>query len=97
GAELRAIEATAPASRRETFFRHWVAKEAVLKANGAGLSLALDSFGVTFDSDASTARVRSADAAAIDETLVVRMLPLAAGWAGAVAASGAGWTLRSPP
>ena len=96
GAELTAIEAAAPASRREAFFRHWVAKEAVLKANGAGLSLALDSFGVTFDSDGSTARLRSADAAALDETLFIRVLPLAAGWHGAVAASGDGWTLRFP-
>ena len=72
-------------------------KAAILdKANGAGLSLALDSFGVTFDSNGSTARLRSADAAALDETLFIRVLPLAAGWHGAVAASGDGWTLRFP-
>ena len=94
GAELAAIESAAAGSRREAFFRHWVAKEAVLKANGAGLSLALDSFGVAFGSDGSIARVRSVDPSALDETLVVRMLALAPGWHGAVAASGEGWTPR---
>ena len=68
----------------------------MLKANGAGLSLALDSFGVTFESGDSIARVRSTDPAAVDETLVVRMLPLAAGWHGAIATSGDGWKLRFP-
>jgi 4'-phosphopantetheinyl transferase len=96
GAELEAIEATAPALQRDAFFRHWVAKEAVLKANGAGLSLALDSFGVTFDSDGLAARVHASDPAVLDQALVVRMLPLAAGWHGAVAASGDGWMLRFP-
>ena len=96
GAELAAIQAAAPGSQRTAFFRHWVAKEAVLKANGAGLSLALDSFGVTFDSDGSIARVRSTDPATLDEGLVVRMLPLEREWHGAVAASGHGWALRFP-
>src|SRR5262249_38684238 len=96
GAELAAIESAPADAQREAFFRHWVAKEAVLKANGAGLSLALDSFGVTFDSDGSIAQVHSTDAAALDETLVIRMLPLEARWHGAVAASGDGWTLGFP-
>jgi 4'-phosphopantetheinyl transferase len=96
GAELAAIQGAAPGSRRAAFFRHWVAKEAVLKANGAGLSLALDSFGVTFESDGTIARVGSIDPASLDQTLVVRVLPLPAGWYGAVAASGGSWTLRFP-
>jgi len=97
GAELAAIQAAAPGMRRDLFFRLWVAKEAVLKANGAGLSRALDSFGVSFNSEGSIARVRSSgSAAALDEALVVRTLPLATGWHGAVAASGDDWRLRFP-
>ena len=94
GAELAAIESAASGSQREAFYRHWVAKEAVLKANGAGLSLPLDSFGVTFDSDGSIARVRAADPSALDEGLIVRMLPLEGQWYGAVAADGDGWAPR---
>jgi 4'-phosphopantetheinyl transferase len=94
GTELAAIQAAAPELRREAFFRHWTAKEAVLKAHGAGLSLALDSFCVTFEAGGSIARVRPRGPAALDPALLVRMLPLPAGWHGAVAASGEDWTLR---
>ena len=94
GAELAAIQAAAPDQRRDAFFRHWTAKEAVLKAHGAGLSLALDSFCVTFESGGSIARVQSRGSAVLDPALFVRMLPLPAGWHGAVAASGEGWTLQ---
>lgn len=94
GAELAAIQAAPPDLRRDAFFRHWTAKEAILKAHGAGLSLALDSFCVTFESGGSIARVQSRAPAALDPTLLVRMLPLPAGWHGAVAASGEDWTLQ---
>ena len=96
GSELAAIEAAAPRSHREAFFRHWTAKEAVLKASGAGLSLALDSFGVSFEAEGTIARVRASGATTLDEKLIVRMLPLALEWHGAVAASGNDWTLRFP-
>ena len=95
GAELAAIHAVASEQRREAFFRYWVAKEAVLKAHGTGLSLALDSFSVTFEADALSARVHAHDAAAPVQSLVVRMLPLPRGWHGAVAAHGDAWTLRT--
>jgi len=94
GTELAAIEAAAPDLRRDAFFRHWTAKEAILKAHGAGLSLALDSFCVTFESGGAIARAHSRDVAVLDASLVVRMLPLPSGWHGAVAARGEDWTLR---
>jgi 4'-phosphopantetheinyl transferase len=94
GAELAAIQSAPAGLRRDAFFRHWVAKEAVLKAHGSGLSLPLDSFCVTFETGDSVARVDSRHRAILDSAWLVRMLPLEAPWRGAVAASGEGWTLR---
>jgi 4'-phosphopantetheinyl transferase len=91
--EAAAIAATHPDRRRDAFFRHWVAKEAVLKAEGVGLSLPLDQFAVRFLPDGSRARaVASPDKLAPDWT--VRMLPLRDGWHGAVASHGGDWVLR---
>jgi 4'-phosphopantetheinyl transferase len=97
GTELTAIQAAAPHLRRDAFFRHWVAKEAVLKAQGVGLSQPLDSFWVTFESDDSIARVGLRDPKMPDPAWLVRMLSLDAGWQGAVAAAGDAWALRLAP
>jgi 4'-phosphopantetheinyl transferase len=35
----------------QAFFRHWVAKEALLKAHGTGLTLPLDAFAIDFRTD----------------------------------------------
>ena len=94
GSELQAIQSAPPGWRGDAFFRHWVAKEAVLKAQGSGLSLPLDSFCVTFRSDAAIAHVDSPHRAISDPAWLVRMLPLDAHWRGAVAASGEAWALR---
>lgn len=97
GTELAAIQAAAPHLRRDAFFRHWVAKEAVLKAQGVGLSQPLDSFWVAFEPDDSIARVGLRDPMMSDPAWLVRMLSLDAGWQGAVAAAGDAWTLRLAP
>jgi 4'-phosphopantetheinyl transferase len=97
GAELDAILA-APADRqRDAFFRHWVAKESVLKAQGVGLSFPLERFCVTFEGEGTVARVRSRDPATLSPDWVVRMLPLETGWHGAVALGGEGWAMRLAP
>jgi 4'-phosphopantetheinyl transferase len=94
GAELAAILAAPENLRRDAFFRHWVAKESVLKAQGVGLSFPLDRFGVTFDSNGTVARVQSQDPATLGAYWFVRMLPLEAGWHGAVTARGESWRVH---
>jgi 4'-phosphopantetheinyl transferase len=94
GAERAAIGAATANRRRDAFFRHWVAKESVLKAQGLGLSFPLDGFCVTFESGATVARVHSKDPARLAPEWFVRILSLDAGWHGAVAASGEDWNVR---
>jgi 4'-phosphopantetheinyl transferase len=93
GTERDAIESAPSPERDSLFFRYWVAKEAVLKAQGIGLGFPLDRFRVEFCPDGQTARVETFDAAALESTWTVRMLPCEAGWLGAVAARGTDWVV----
>ncbi len=93
GSERDAIEA-APSSERDTvFFRYWVAKEAVLKAQGIGLGFPLDRFRVDFLPGEDAARIETFDPVALEPNWTVRMLPCESGWLGAVAARGKDWTV----
>jgi 4'-phosphopantetheinyl transferase len=93
GSERAAIEA-APSSERDTvFFRYWVAKEAVLKAQGIGLGFPLDRFRVEFVPGSGAARIESFDPVALEPAWTVRMLPCESGWVGAVAARGTKWVI----
>jgi 4'-phosphopantetheinyl transferase len=94
GSERTAIESAPPAQRDAAFFRYWVAKEAVLKAEGIGLGFPLDRFRVDFLADGQHARIETFDPAALAGDWAVRMLPCDAGWLGAVAARGTAWKLR---
>jgi 4'-phosphopantetheinyl transferase len=72
--------------RAEAFFRHWVAKEAVLKACGTGLAFPLDAFAVQFSTDGDTATVASTHPRIASGDWLVRLLPLPPGWYGALCA-----------
>ncbi len=49
--EVGVLEALPPAQRHAAFFRCWSRKEAVIKANGRGISLGLGAFDVTLAPD----------------------------------------------
>lgn len=95
--ERARLRALAPEARMEAFLRQWVAKEAVLKADGQGLRFPLEH--LTIEIDGETASV--ADGAATPQRLRdwhVRMLALPHGWQGAVASAARGEVrLRRPP
>jgi 4'-phosphopantetheinyl transferase len=90
GDERAAIVAAAREARARTFFRYWVAKESVLKAQGVGLAFPLDGFSIEFGADGDTATVRSSDRIALSDAWRVRMLPVPSGWHAALAAAGDG-------
>jgi 4'-phosphopantetheinyl transferase len=92
--ELEAITAAPVLHQREAFFRHWVAKESVLKAQGVGLSFPLDRFFVTFDADDAFARVQSRDPSRLDPDWFIRLLAAEEGWHAAVTARGEDWDVR---
>jgi 4'-phosphopantetheinyl transferase len=94
GSEFTAIESAPPRLRDETFLRYWVAKEAVLKAEGVGLGFPLDRFRVDFLPGDVAARIETLEAAALGDDWTVKTLPCEAGWLGAVAARGEDWDLK---
>jgi amino acid adenylation domain-containing protein len=89
--EVAALAAQPPPRRAAMFFTLWTLKEAYAKARGAGLGRPLDRFSVRVD-DRGRVRLRDRDDATARWSL--RTLAPGAGYAGAVAAAGAGWRLR---
>jgi 4'-phosphopantetheinyl transferase len=86
-ASERAAIAGAPASVRvDAFFRHWVAKEAMLKAEGVGLSRPLDSFAVALSQDGSAVRLTSPEGKDALADWRVQLLRMPPGWHGALCA-----------
>ena len=57
-------------SQQEAFFRVWTRKEALVKALGVGLGLALDSFSVSLDDDAVLLRLNHAEEGIEEWTLL---------------------------
>ena len=94
GSERDAIEQALSATRDNTFFRYWVAKEAVLKAQGIGLGFPLDQFRVDFLPGDAVARIETFDASKLDSGWTIRMLPCDEGWLAAVAARSDDWAVK---
>jgi 4'-phosphopantetheinyl transferase len=93
GSEREAIERAPPDVRDNVFFRYWVAKEAVLKAQGVGLGFPLDRFRVDFLQDGHRARIETLDPDRLEGAWTVRMLPGETDWPAAVAARGEDWDI----
>ena len=98
GTEIETIRAAAEDRQREIFLRYWVAKEAVLKGEGIGLGYPLDRFEVRFmPEDERAGYITSADPTRLRNDWTIFALQLAEGWPAAVAARGAGWSVRVCP
>lgn len=87
------VRSTAPESRSKEFFHYWVAKEAVLKAEGVGLaSLQACEIDWLSGSDRDGVPVRLGGRSQLP--WMVRTLDCGPGWVGAVATHGADWTIN---
>lgn len=93
-AELAAIEAAPASLQAETFFRYWVAKEALLKGQGLGLRFPIDEFEVQFDKRSLNARIGIRAPSRLSSDWSLQMLPVESGWVGAVALCGTDWSLN---
>lgn len=83
--EHTAIMQATEERRTTRFFRYWVAKEALLKAQGIGLG-GLPDCEIVFEADEADTDVRARLSAQFPHTLRVRLLPCEKGWEAAVAA-----------
>lgn len=88
--ERRRIIAQEEAAARRAFFRHWVGKEAVLKAGGSGLHVPLHECELQFTGD-DMAVAHCRDESETSEEFCAKFVPLEDDWAGAVAAQGQDW------
>ena len=93
GSERAAIESAPPELIEHAFFRYWVAKEAVLKAQGIGLGFPLDRFRVDFLPGGDRATIDTLDPERLEAGWNIRMLSCEPGWLGAVAARGDRWEI----
>jgi 4'-phosphopantetheinyl transferase len=93
-AELAAIEAAPAPLQADTFFRYWVAKEALLKGQGFGLRFPIDEFEVQFDDASLSARIGIRTPSKLSSDWNVQMLPVESGWAAALAVRGTDWSLN---
>jgi 4'-phosphopantetheinyl transferase len=93
--EYETVLSCPPAKRADIFYEYWSCKEACIKADGRGLSAPLGQFGVVaHPDDPAWRQVVSAGSEAVSPELRIRVLTVADGYAGAVAATGRGWNVE---
>jgi len=87
------IEGGDPTRRHERFLQVWVAREAVFKAEGKGVTFPLHRDHVELSSDGKEGRLVRNGGGSDGTNMPIRFLPLECGWVGAVAAEGTNWTV----
>lgn len=92
--EWETIKTCSEDRQREMFFRYWVGKESVMKAQGTGLLFPLDQCELAISDSLEEAVLSKRDRQTQGQKWVVRFLDLNPGWIGAVAAEGTDWTVR---
>ena len=90
--EHTAIMQSTQEQRATRFFRYWVAKEAVLKAQGIGLR-ALSQCEILMGADGVGVKVLVPAGSPLQNHWRVRLLSCGEGWEAAVAAQGVGWKI----
>ncbi len=91
--EVRALESLTESDRPDAFFRCWTRKEAYIKARGGGLSIRLASFSVSLDVHAGRLLPIVCHDGSETERWWLHPLDPGNGFAGAVAAEGANWSV----
>lgn len=94
--ERAAIMQVAQEQRAARFFRYWVAKEAVLKAQGIGLR-ALSQCEIIMEAKGAGAEVLVPAGSPLQNDWRVRLLSCDEGWEAAVAAQGVNWAVQCGP
>jgi 4'-phosphopantetheinyl transferase len=91
--EQASIMQLAQEQRAPRFFRYWVAKEAVLKAQGIGLR-ALSQCEIILGADGAGAEILVPAGSPLQNNWRVRLLSCDEGWEAAVAAQGGDWVVQ---
>lgn len=91
--ELATLCGLPPAHRVEAFYTCWTRKEALIKAEGSGMTAALDHFEVTLDPDQPARALQVHGDREAAAGWAVRDLDPGPGYAGALAVHGTGCTL----
>lgn len=92
--EWETIKSCSEDRQRERFFRYWVGKESVMKAQGTGLLFPLDQCELAISDRLDEAVLRGCGRKTEEQKWIIRFLDLNPGWVGAVAAEGTDWTMR---
>ena len=92
-AEYESIKRQPSADQATQFYHLWVAKEAVLKAQGIGIP-SLQQCEIVVSSASSRADVRVMPHSAVQQGWTIKWLSCGPGWQGAVSAFGNGWSVR---